>query len=476
MFVIDVNKMIVKYCLCVILLAYGAQSAMLGGGMLLGGYRRVPLSDIEDLPYLTKIQDFVHKYLGGNYQLQLTDEDITPECAYRQLVNGLNYKVYYRVEGSKPLYCETKWYASFQGVIGHPKMHCSYSSEVSDKCLSSNLQTQHHRGRRSLSETSYPKPLTMNKGGKNLEATETLFRIFNFHFNRTYNSESSDVYQKKFETFSENWKLVQHLNEIERGTASYGMTKFMDYTTDEFKKYFAPGFSRQLVDTPKLADMSLLQSTPMPDSFDWREKGAVTPVKNQGECGSCWAFSTTGNVEGQWFRKTGKLVSLSEQELVDCDALDDGCEGGLPSNAYKTIEKLGGLETEGDYPYDGRDEKCNLVKSKLSVYVNSSVTLPTDEAKMAKWLSQHGPISIGINANLMQFYFGGISHPWKIFCNPKSLDHGVLIVGYGTEDDKPYWIIKNSWGPDWGEEGYYRIYRGDGSCGVNQMATSSVIN
>jgi len=254
------------------------------------------------------------------------------------------------------------------------------------------------------------------------------------------------------------------------------MTKFMDYTTEEFKKYFTPGFSKQLVETPKLANVDHLEAMNFPESVDWRKKGGVTPVKNQGQCGSCWAFSVTGNVEGQWFLKTGKLLSLSEQELVDCDSLDDGCQGGLPVNAYKSIEKLGGLETEADYPYDGRGESCSINKSKLNVYVNDSVVLPTDEKKIAKWIASHGPVSIGINANLMQFYFGGIAHPWKIFCNPKSLDHGVLIVGYGTEDGKPYWIIKNSWGPDWGEEGYYRIYRGDGSCGVNQMVSSAIIN
>lgn len=457
-----------------LLVVLGVQSF----GMLLGGYRRVELSSIENFGKYEEVLGSLNNFLSEEYKLSsLSSNQLELVCGMRQLVNGLNYKAYFSVGTSakNDLQCEVKWYTSFRGEMDEPSVKCSRSPSKLQSCLDMTAPGS-HRGRRSLNaQNSYPHRVTMKKG-ENFEGIESLFHVFNFHFNRTYSAGDSELFQKKFETFSENWKLVQHLNKIERGSATYGMTKFMDYTTEEFKKFFAPGFSKQLVDTPKLADVSLLKATPMPDSVDWRKKGAVTPVKNQGECGSCWAFSTTGNVEGQWFKKTGKLVSLSEQELVDCDTLDDGCEGGLPSNAYKTIEKLGGLETETDYPYDGRDEKCNLQKSKLNVYVNDSVTLPTDETQIATWLATNGPVSIGINANLMQFYWGGISHPWKIFCNPKSLDHGVLIVGYGTEDDKPYWIIKNSWGPDWGEEGYYRIYRGDGSCGVNQMATSSIIN
>merc|ERR1719495_39213 len=413
-------------------------------------------------------------------EFNLGAKNLQLECIRRQLVNGLNFKLFYTA-GDKT--CEVEYHASFKGEIDPEaiKMKCGAEGRM-ELCLA-DLHKQNagkmllggakSRRRRSLMSNKRKSPtLKFTKGQKYVAY---LFETFNTHFNRTYGEDESELKQKKFEVFAENMKLVRNLNIMDRGTAQYGMTKFMDMTTDEFSKHFRPGFVDHFGEKPKLADTkSLLKSTEIPESVDWRKLGAVTPVKNQGSCGSCWAFSTTGNVEGQWFRKTKKLVSLSEQELVDCDSIDQGCNGGLPSNAYNVIKKLGGLETEGDYPYDGADEKCKLDQSKLKVYVNDSVALPTNEDELARWVAEKGPISIGINANLMQFYFGGISHPWKIFCRPSGIDHGVLIVGYGVEKEKPYWIIKNSWGPDWGEEGYYRIYRGDGSCGVNQMATSAI--
>nr|CAB3234519.1 cathepsin L-like [Phallusia mammillata] len=400
-------------------------------------------------------------------------------CATKQLVFGNLFKIYYLVPCSDDdcafKQCEAK-------VLVQPLQKYSVHAEVKcDQDARDGVQTckqlkKAHQSRPKRSVGNNIGVVTMEKSNDGYDTNiKPYFDEFIKSYEREYSeSGNSEVYQQKYKVFEKNFKIMKSLNEM-GDNAVYGITKFMDYSYDEYKKYLAPGFTKQLVSIRE-ADMSSLDVNGIPESVDWREKGAVTAVKNQGQCGSCWAFSTTGNVEGQWFLKHGKLWSLSEQELVDCDSLDQGCNGGLPSNAYKSIEKLGGLETESDYPYEAANEKCSVDKADFKVSINDSVALSKDEGELAAWLAKNGPISIGINANMMQFYFGGIAHPWKIFCNPKSLDHGVLIVGYGTENGTPYWIIKNSWGPNWGEKGYYRIYRGDGSCGLNQMATSSIVD
>ncbi|CAK9813258.1 Putative cysteine proteinase CG12163 [Anthophora quadrimaculata] len=306
-----------------------------------------------------------------------------------------------------------------------------------------------------------------------------LFEDFTTKFNKTYSSAKEK--QDRLEIFRQNLKIIDELQSLEQGTAEYGVTMFADLTRKEFQARYL-GLRPDLKQENEISlPEAKIPDIPLPPKFDWRDHNAVTPVKDQKQCGSCWAFSVTGNVEGQYAIKHGKLLSLSEQELVDCDSLDEGCNGGLMDNAYKAIEQLGGLELETDYPYDAKNEKCHFRQKKAKVQIAAAVNITSNETKMAQWLVKNGPISIGINANAMQFYIGGVSHPLKFLCNPETIDHGVLIVGYGVSKyplfhrKLPYWIIKNSWGPRWGERGYYRIYRGDGTCGLNTMASSAIV-
>uniref|UniRef100_A0A8C4RIN4 Cathepsin F n=1 Tax=Erpetoichthys calabaricus TaxID=27687 RepID=A0A8C4RIN4_ERPCA len=299
-----------------------------------------------------------------------------------------------------------------------------------------------------------------------------MFKNFITQFNKKYDSQQE--YEKRFKIFVANLKTAQIIQQLDQGSAEYGVTKFSDLTEEEFQTlYLNPLLSKMQTREMKKA---VIPQDPPPTEWDWRNYGAVTTVKDQGMCGSCWAFSVTGNIEGQWFIHKGKLLSLSEQELVDCDKLDSACGGGLPSIAYEAIEKLGGLEAETDYSYTGHKQSCGFTTNKVVAYINSSVEISKDEKEIAAWLAKNGPISVALNAFAMQFYRRGISHPLKIFCNPWMIDHAVLLVGYGQRNGIPFWAIKNSWGEDYGEQGYYYLYRGSGLCGVNRMCSSAVVN
>jgi cathepsin F len=225
------------------------------------------------------------------------------------------------------------------------------------------------------------------------------------------------------------------------------VSPFADWSVEEFlaRNTLKP----HLLDLSSTVQDASHNTSSLPDEFDWREKGAVNEVKNQGSCGSCWAFSTVANIEGVNFVKTNKLVSLSEQELVDCDKTgpdgDQGCQGGLPSNAFKyMIANKVGLDAESKYPYAGSDGSCHVQKADELVFITAWKQIASDEDQMAAALVQYGPLSIGINAGPMQWYMGGIANPWSILCNPKSIDHGVAIVGYGSSP-KNYWTIRNRW-------------------------------
>uniref|UniRef100_A0A667I977 Cathepsin F n=1 Tax=Lynx canadensis TaxID=61383 RepID=A0A667I977_LYNCA len=255
--------------------------------------------------------------------------------------------------------------------------------------------------------------------------------------------------QWRMSVFSNNMVRAQKIQALDRGTAQYGITKFSDLTEEEFRTIYLNPLLKE--NRNKMMHLAKSIGDHAPPEWDWRTKGAVTNVKNQGMCGSCWAFS-------------GDLLSLSEQELLDCDKVDKACLGGLPSNAYLAIKNLGGLETEDDYSYSGHLQTCSFSAKKAKVYINDSV-----ELKLAAWLAKKGPISVAINAFGMQFYRRGISHPRPSAGGPDSLPSALLLRLWPS----PSGSIKNSWGTDWG---YYYLYRGSGACGVNAMASSAVVN
>jgi len=333
---------------------------------------------------------------------------------------------------------------------------------------------------------------------------ENQFRDWMSQYGRKYSIGSTE-YSQRFANFKATLvRIARHNRQSKHAT--FGLNKFADLSETEFArtrkmpKVGAQGFATACLATGTAAPMDE-DASALPDAFDWRDKGAVTPVKDQGVCGSCWAFSATGNIEGQYFLKSGKLVSFSEQLLVDCSqgcsnipgegqACDEGCNGGFQWNAFYDLINWGGIETEDSYPYTsgdtGQGGTCQKNNALLMASFNNYTCLsgvtngaPADEEQMAEYMMKNGPLAIALNAGYLQSYTGGIIDPWvpRFECDPTALDHGVLIVGWGVENGElgqtPYWIVKNSWAWNWGENGYFRIYRGSNVCGV-AMAVSSV--
>ena len=313
-------------------------------------------------------------------------------------------------------------------------------------------------------------------GNDFIQRFENWFRDFDIHYTNDHK------YLEMFDKWISNDKFI---NDINSQNLSYILAhnQFSGMDTNDFRNYIGSYKNIEIlnntmnyeINQEKSVELQSLQS-----SINWVEKGAVTEIKNQGQCGSCWSFSTTGALEGAYFIKYGELIAFSEQQLVDCDNFknggrDFGCNGGLMDNAFKWISKNGGLCSEISYPYvSGETTEAGVCTKTCSLVSNTNIksyvdVIPSSDDEMMNALSKQ-PVAVAIQANQRSFqlYKSGILTD---NCGTE-LDHGVLLIGYGSLNNENYYIIKNSWGKSWGMDGYIYIGRGsqynngDGQCGV----------
>lgn len=293
---------------------------------------------------------------------------------------------------------------------------------------------------------------------------EQEFRSFMSLHGKSY--ETEEEYNTRFRIFRDNAAYVRVFNSLNKSW-TLGVNYMSDLTGEEFKALYT-GY----IPTNTEKNYAVLPTIDLPQTVDWTTQGAVTPVKNQGQCGSCWAFSTTGSVEGAWFLAGNTLVSLSEQQLVSCSGSygNQGCNGGLMDNAFKYIIANGGINSEANYPYTAKTGVCNkTLASNVVAKIKSYQDVTPDSPTALETAIAQQPVSVAVEADQaawQQYSSGTVSSN----CGT-NLDHGVLAVGYNLGASPPYYKVKNSWGTSWGMAGYIQIAitTGKGVCGIQMQ-------
>ena len=310
---------------------------------------------------------------------------------------------------------------------------------------------------------------------------DAMFREFKSTHLKSYANEAEEA--QRFKNFVKNIKKSEVL-QAANPLATFGANQFADMSESEFASYLggASYYKKALASRPaKRATASLAERVAATGQvFDWRTKGAVTPVKNQGSCGSCWAYSATGSIEGQWFIAGNPLTSVSEQQLVACDHIDGGCDGGFMDDAFEWIinYRNGEIVTEAAYPYASGGGYSPACKSKAEIdampigaKISGYDHMADGEDTLAAYVLKT-PVSVAVDATTFQSYRSGV----VTSCINRQLNHGVLAVGFDDVHVPPYWIIKNSWGTSWGESGYMRLVKGAHQCLIGDYSTTALVD
>jgi cathepsin L len=310
-----------------------------------------------------------------------------------------------------------------------------------------------------------------------ISITETEYRnafdAFKVQYGKTYLETEEN---HRYNIFKDNFDFVTNWDEEIHGF-QVGINEFADLSSDEFVSIYN-GMRVTVEYEPVVEDWPLTVDV-TGDIVNWVNKGAVTPVKNQGQCGSCWSFSSTGSLEGSKFIATGTLTSLSEQNLVDCSTAqgNDGCNGGLMDSAFTYVVQNKGIDTEASYPYTATGpNSCKFKAADIGDTISGHKDVSRGSESALQTAVTQQPISVAIDAshNSFQLYKSGVYY--EPACSASQLDHGVLAVGYGTSTaGTDYWLVKNSWGASWGMSGYIQMSKGrNNNCGIATMASYPV--
>jgi C1A family cysteine protease len=299
-------------------------------------------------------------------------------------------------------------------------------------------------------------------------ADKQMWEDFKTTYGKTY---AANEEARRFAIFEQNLVKAAEFDAAD-AHATYGVTPFMDLHVDEFRANYLMDkaiHKNYTFEEGRLAEKVPAPAAGLPTSFDWRDKGAITAVYNQGQCGSCWAFSATETIESYNEICGNGLNHESMQQIVDCDTTAYGCNGGWTSSAYNYIEQAGGIEPLADYPYTAVTGSCQFDASKINEKITGwkYVTQSADESAMQNWCNSNGPLSVCVDAASWQFYTGGV-----ITSCGQQVDHCVQVTGWSTQQGTPAWNVRNSWGTSWGIDGYLYVERGQNMCAIGSTVTS----
>ncbi|XP_049320212.1 procathepsin L isoform X3 [Astyanax mexicanus] len=319
-------------------------------------------------------------------------------------------------------------------------------------------------------------------GAASVSMEDLEFHQWKLDHGRSYESEEEES-QRKMVWLSNRKLVLEHNVLADQGLKSYrlGMNLFADMNNQELQAWFSNcllPFNRTKTSTAATF-LQQAEGAALPDAVDWRAMGYVTKVKNQGNCGSCWAFSATGALEGQMFRKLGYLLPLSEQQLVDCSREygNMGCSGGWMNQAFQYVKDNGGLDTEDSYPYEAMEGYCRYYPDAVGATCSGYVDISSgDEQALQEAVATVGPVSVAIDVGhySFQLYQSGVYD--EPDCSTSALGHAVLAVGYGSDYGQDYWLVKNSWGTYWGDQGYIKMSRNkNNQCGIATAASYPLV-